>query len=128
MTRKTILFFVCLGISATAFAVAVFLTHHEALTATLPFKIIGGALVVPVMLPLLAFAKLTGIAVSEFWLLTVVAGFWLFPVGRASRWFGTFDAFRGDTGRLPSFSRSAAVLLDILNRLKVGKGKMGGWA
>ena len=52
--------------------------------------------------------------------------FWLFPVARVCRWFGTHDPF-AEGKRLPSPWRGAAAVLDTLHRLKLGKGKSGGW-
>lgn len=61
--------------------------------------------------------------------------FWFFPVARVRRWFGTYDAFKESLWfrlrkrlRLPSFWQAAAAALDTLHRLKLGKGKSGGWA
>jgi hypothetical protein len=61
----------------------------------------------------------------------VAALVWFFPVARIERWFGTFDPFTEGKRRfphLPSLSGAAANVLDKVSRLRVGKGKMGGWA
>ena len=89
------------------------------------FSLVGWMLVAALrhVAPFVVAAHATAIAVIG------ALAFWFFPVARVRRWFGTFDAV-GDAGkrRLPSLSRGAASVLDALTRLRIGKGKQGGWA
>ena len=73
-------------------------------------------------------------ALTYLYMTLAAALIWFFPP-RVFRWFGIFDAFEESLWlrlrkrlRLPSFWQAAAAALDTLHRLKLGKGKNGGWA
>lgn len=91
--------------------------------------VIEGAFFFPGALPIVALHKLTGVHLGPSVVIGLSLAFWFFPVGRIRRFFGTFDAVSGKRmWYLPSVSRTAASLLDTLRRLRIGKGKMDGWA